>query len=72
MPILPAHALTFSPPPRCPKCGVAIMPSRSDQLFAVDSVGRVYCREHASEIEPEFPPSIRSDEASAARYKSGG
>ena len=53
--IMLASALSFSPPPRCPKCGVGILPYGKNQPFAVDDEGRVYCREHGGEVEPDYP-----------------
>ena len=55
MPIKIAREIDFSPPPRCPRCNVGVLPYGNLEPLVVDDQGRTYCREHAAEIEPTYP-----------------
>jgi hypothetical protein len=55
MPIKLASDVNFSPPPRCPRCDVGILPYGTHEPLAVDEAGRVYCRVHGVEVEPSYP-----------------
>ncbi|HSO00086.1 MAG TPA: hypothetical protein VLS89_17455 [Candidatus Nanopelagicales bacterium] len=50
MAIRPAHQISWTPPPRCPVCGVGIAPSGRREPFVVDDADRVYCREHGGAV----------------------
>lgn len=56
-----ANELSFSPPPRCPHCGIGIIAYGKTEPFAVDAEFRPYCREHGGLIDPAYP-------AASARY----
>jgi hypothetical protein len=66
MPIVAAEVLSFSPPPRCPKCSVGILPYGRGEPFAVDAEGRVYCRDHGDLVDPSYS---QRREAYAAELK---
>jgi hypothetical protein len=55
MAIKTAREIDFSPPPRCPRCNVGVLPFGNHEPLVVDDEGRVYCREHAVEVEPTYP-----------------
>ena len=50
-----ARDLSFSPPPRCPTCGVGLLPYSKDEPFVVDAEGRLYCREDGERVDPAYP-----------------
>jgi hypothetical protein len=62
MPIKSASAINWASPPRCPICGVGILPSGRSQPFVVEG-DRVYCRDHGVTIEPTYPDKLREYEA---------
>ena len=53
-----ADELSFSPPPRCPTCGVGLLPYGKAEPFAVDADGRPYCREHGVDIDAGYPRAL--------------
>lgn len=55
MTIRVAAELSFSPPPRCPKCGTGLLPYGTHEPFAVDVDGRAYCRDHSPEVDAAYP-----------------
>ena len=55
MPIKPASEVSFSPPPRCPRCNAGVLPYGRREPLVVDEEGRVYCRDHGALIEPSYP-----------------
>lgn len=59
MPIKPACEISFSPPPRCPVCGVGILPYGNNEPLVVQG-DQVYCREHGSQVEPDYPEQLRA------------
>jgi len=54
MPIKPAQAIAWGDSPRCPVCGVGIVPYGRNQPMAVDEHGRPYCRVHAAIVAPDY------------------
>jgi hypothetical protein len=67
--ILRAEELSFSPPPRCPTCGVGLLPYGRGEPFAVDSQRRPYCRTHGPRIDPDFT-RVHDDYARELRARS--
>lgn len=55
MAIKTAREIDFSPPPRCPRCNIGVLAYGNHEPLVVDDEGRVYCREHAVEVEPTYP-----------------
>ncbi|MFO0617233.1 MAG: hypothetical protein U0414_31845 [Polyangiaceae bacterium] len=54
-----ARELTFSPAPRCPKCGVGIAASGRNEPFAINGSGEPMCRQHGETVDPEYPNVLR-------------
>lgn len=54
MGILLASEITWTPPRRCPACGVGITAYGKSQPFAVDDAGRVYCRRHGETADATY------------------
>ena len=60
MPITPACKINWNARPKCPKCGVAVVPTGKQQPYAIDSAGRVYCRQHGHIIEPAYKQQLKA------------
>ena len=54
MAIVLASDINWSPPPRCPVCGVGITAYGKSQPFAVDEAKRVYCRRHGNQADASY------------------
>jgi hypothetical protein len=55
MPIVAASEVNFSSAPRCPVCGVGVLPYGRHEPLVVDGDRRPYCRDHAATVEPGYP-----------------
>jgi hypothetical protein len=60
MPIKPAREVSFSPPPRCPVCGVGVLPYGNNEPLVVDADGRVYCHDHGGDVESSYPEKLEA------------
>ncbi len=60
MAILLASTITWTPPPRCPICGVGIIAYGLSEPFAVNRSGAVHCRRHGEQADATFPEALEA------------